>query len=772
MTERENQMQTLPVLTLRGMTVLPGMLIHLDVSRKTTKSAVEAAMENDGMIFITAQKDPSKDNPSYEDLYEIGVYARIRQQVKLKDDIVRIMISTRRRGDLLSLRQTKPYILGDVAPYDWGEESIMDYAEQEALCRELKEAYKLYLNENPRASRSGAEQISKTKELGRLSDLIAMHINLDYQARQELLECLDLVERAEQVIRILTEEIRIAKIRDDFKSKVREEVDQNQKEYFLREQMKVIRDQLGDEEDTDSWEEKYREQLEGLECSQEVRDRIEKEIKRFVTIPRNSSENVVARDYVETLLALPWDKASVDSIDIHRAEEILEEDHYGLDKVKERILEFLSVRILTGKGDTPIICLVGPPGTGKTSIAKSVARALDKKYERISLGGVRDEAEIRGHRRTYVGALPGRFIDCLKHAGVKNPLILLDEVDKVSRDYRGDTSAALLEVLDPEQNSRFVDHYVDLPVDLSEVLFICTANSLEGIPRPLLDRMEVIRLSGYTENERFHIGKQYLIPKQLEKNGLKKKQLSILDSALKTMISSYTREAGVRELEKTVAKICRKSAKMILADGQDKVKVTNKNLVDFLGKKKHRLLEANRRAEVGIVRGLAWTQVGGDTLEIEVNTMPGDGKLKITGQLGDVMKESALISLSLVRALLPKEDAFFKEHDFHLHVPEGAVPKDGPSAGVTMTTALYSAVTGRKVDPKVAMTGEITLRGKVMPIGGLKEKMLAAKMAGIKTILVPVDNEPDVEEIEDEIKDGLKIVYASKIQTVLDTALL
>ena len=535
--------------------------------------------------------------------------------------------------------------------------------------------------------------------------------------------------------------------------------------------MKVIRNELDGEDGADKWLTKYRDQLEGLVCGQEVYDRIKEEIDRLESISPNSSEHVVARNYIETLLSLPWDKKSEDNTDIIHAEEILEEDHYGLQKVKERILEFLSVRALTEQAESPIICLAGPPGTGKTSIAKSIARALDKEYIRICLGGVRDEAEIRGHRRTYVGSLPGRFIDGMKKAKVKNPLMLLDEIDKVGNDQRGDTASALLEVLDPEQNRNFVDHYVELPVDLSEVLFICTANTTDTIPRPLLDRMEVIPIAGYTENERFHIGKDYLIPKQLEKHGLKKKQLQINDAGLKSMITHYTKEAGVRGLERQIGAVCRKAAKRVLEGETDVIRVNSRNITDFLGKKRFRVEEANKKDDIGIVRGLAWTQVGGDTLEIEVNTMPGEGKLILTGQLGNVMKESAKIALSLVRSLMPEKNDFVKEHDFHLHVPAGAVPKDGPSAGVTMTTALYSAISGQKVDAKVAMTGEITLRGRVMAIGGLKEKLLAARAAGMKKVIVPKENRPDVEEFESEITEGMTIVFVEKIDDVLKHAL-
>lgn len=768
---KEQQMRTMPIVALRGMTLLPGMLVHLDISRDITKRAIEEAMAADGMVFITDQRDATIESPSFYDLFEIGVIAQIRQEIKLKDDIVRVMLSTKERAELVSLNQTKPFLMGDVTAYGGQEEEPSGDLEQTAMCRDLREVYTLYLNENPRVGRSALQKIQKTEDLERLIDLVAMHMNMDYQKRQEILECVDLEQRYEIVAHTLLEEINIARIRESYRSKVKEEIDKNQKEYFLREQMKVIRNELDGEDGADKWLTKYRDQLEGLVCGQEVYDRIKEEIDRLESISPNSSEHVVARNYIETLLSLPWDKKSEDNTDIIHAEEILEEDHYGLQKVKERILEFLSVRALTEQAESPIICLAGPPGTGKTSIAKSIARALDKEYIRICLGGVRDEAEIRGHRRTYVGSLPGRFIDGMKKAKVKNPLMLLDEIDKVGNDQRGDTASALLEVLDPEQNRNFVDHYVELPVDLSEVLFICTANTTDTIPRPLLDRMEVIPIAGYTENERFHIGKDYLIPKQLEKHGLKKKQLQINDAGLKSMITHYTKEAGVRGLERQIGAVCRKAAKRVLEGKTDVIRVNSRNITDFLGKKRFRVEEANKKDDIGIVRGLAWTQVGGDTLEIEVNTMPGEGKLILTGQLGNVMKESAKIALSLVRSLMPEKNDFVKEHDFHLHVPAGAVPKDGPSAGVTMTTALYSAISGQKVDAKVAMTGEITLRGRVMAIGGLKEKLLAARAAGMKKVIVPKENRPDVEEFESEITEGMTIVFVEKIDDVLKHAL-
>lgn len=767
----EQQMKTMPILAMRGMTVLPGMLLHLDISRGITRKAIEEAMAADGMIFLTLQRDETIESPSFYDLYEIGVIAKIKQEVKVKENVLRVMISTKERGHLLSMNQTKPFPMGDVCRYGSAEDSFPDEAAQEAMCRNLKDIYTIYLNENPRAGRSALDKIRSMENIGELTDLVAMHINMSYMKRQEILECLDLEKRYELVSSVLMQEVNISRIREAYRGKVKEEVDKNQKEYFLREQMKVIRNELGDGSGPEEYQEKYKKQLEELQCSEKVYEHIAEEIKRLEAIPTSSSEHILARTYIENLLALPWDRCSEDRNDLARAEEILEEDHYGLEKVKERILEFLAVRCLTKKGESPILCLVGPPGTGKTSVARSVARALDKEYIRICLGGVRDEAEIRGHRRTYVGSLPGRFIDGLKKAKVKNPLMLLDEIDKIGSDYKGDCASALLEVLDPEQNRNFVDHYVELPVDLSEVLFICTANSTDTIPRPLLDRMELVSIAGYTENERYHIGKNYLIPKQLEKNGLLKKNVQINDAGLRAIISFYTKEAGVRELERQIGRICRKCAKKMLDGEEGTIRINSRNLTDFLGKKKYRIEEAAKKDDIGIVRGLAWTEVGGDTLEIEVNTMPGEGELLLTGQLGDVMKESAQIALSLVRSLLPKKEQFFKEHDFHLHVPAGAVPKDGPSAGVTMATAIYSAVEEQKVNAKTAMTGEITLRGRVLPIGGLKEKLLAAKLAGMKKVVIPKENRFDLEEIEDEITEGMTIVLAEKISDVLREAL-
>ena len=763
----EKQIKTMPVIALKGMVILPGMLVHLDIKRDISKKAVDEAMAGEGVVFITNQNDENVELPLYKDLRAVGVVAKIRQVMRLEEDVVRALVSTTDRATLLCLNQNEPYLTGDVDVYETAE--ITDEVEYEAMCREARQLYEKYLIKNPSVGRSAYDKIQQSKSLGQILDLIMMHIPMSFEMRQCFLECFDLRDRFYYVLNFVGRELDILEERQKFCQAVKTTLEKNQKEYYLREQMRAIRQELGDVGESQA--DGYRNQADELICSDEVREKIEQEIKRFESLPANSSETSVSQDYIENLLALPWDKMDETPLDLAEAEAILEEDHYGLQKVKERILEFLAVRTLTGNGEAPILCLVGPPGTGKTSIAKSVARALHKEYVRICLGGVRDEAEIRGHRRTYIGAMPGKIIAGLKKAKVKNPLMLLDEIDKVSSDYKGDTSSALLEVLDPEQNQNFADHYIELPVDLSEVVFLCTANTLDTIPGPLLDRMEVLEIAGYTENEKFHIGKQYLIPKQIKKNGLKKSQLVINDKALKTIISEYTREAGVRGLERQIGKICRKAAKLVVEEQQEKVRVSGKNIEKFLGKKKFRPDMANAENEIGIVRGLAWTQVGGDTLEIEVNIMPGEGNLILTGQLGDVMQESARIALSYVRSIVKKEASYFKEHDIHLHVPEGAVPKDGPSAGVTMSTALYSAIEGIPVNAKVAMTGEVTLRGKVLPIGGLKEKLLAAKSAGIKKVLVPQENKPDVEELEEEITDGIQIVFVTKVKQVLKESL-
>ena len=767
-----NRINTIPTIALRGTTILPGMIVHFDVSRDRSKKAIEAAMLRDQKVFLVTQKDPEVETPGMDDLYQIGVTAYVKQDVKLPQNLLRVLVEGIEKGRLLGLEEENLFLCGQVSLIE--EEEIPDTPQpvKEAMYRSIRELFQRYCMENGKISKELVAQIMNIEDLEELIGQISVNIPLSYQNKQKILEAISLEDRYEIVAAILTSEIDVMMVNRELQKKVRARVDKNQKEYILREQLKVIREELGEEHTADDAQ-NFREQLKQLEASDEVKKKIRKEIDRFRSMNSSAAESTVLRGYVETLLSLPWDKCSEDSDDLKRAWEILEEQHYGLKDVKERIMEFLSVRHLTSKGRSPILCLVGPPGTGKTSIAKSVAEALGKKYVRICLGGVRDEAEIRGHRKTYVGSMPGRITAALQQAGVKNPLMLLDEIDKTSSDYKGDTSAALLEVLDPEQNANFIDHYVEIPQDLSEVLFIATANDVQGISRPLMDRMEVIEIAGYTENEKEHIAKEHLIPKQLEVNGLQKGQLTIQSGALKKMINSYTREAGVRELERTIGKICRKTARMILEEGRQKVTVTRKNLSEFLGKERYDFLMANKEDEVGIARGLAWTQAGGDTLQIEVNVMPGKGEMMLTGQLGDVMKESAQAGISYIRSVADQygiRSEYFGEHDIHIHIPEGAVPKDGPSAGITMATAMLSAITERPVKAEVAMTGEITLRGRVLPIGGLKEKLLAAKYAKIRTVLVPAANKPDVEEMEQEIKDGLNIVFVSSMKEVIKEA--
>ncbi len=761
----------LPTVALRGMTILPGMVAHFDISRERSVKAVEDAMMGDQDLFLVTQKNIDADDPQIEDLYRIGIVAKIKQVVKMQNGIVRILVEGDRRAELVGLIAHPKYLLAEV---DSVEERDEEYSAEvkEGMRRAILEAYGRYAAVNPKIGKDFLRQTVDLQDTGKLIDAIANHLPVYYEEKQKYLEAVTLEERYETLMRMLLSEINILSIKNEFQAKVKDQVDKNQKEYLLREQMKVIREELGeDHSQTDA--DHFLEELEKLEAKKEVKEKIRREIERFKNIGTGSSESAVARGYIETLLELPWEKASKDNKNLKNAEKVLDQDHYGLKKVKERMLEFLAVRNLTKKGESPIICLVGPPGTGKTSIAKSVAKALEKKYVRICLGGVRDEAEIRGHRRTYVGAMPGRIAAGLRSAGVKNPLMLLDEIDKVSSDYKGDTSSALLEVLDSEQNSKFRDHYVELPLDLSETLFIATANSVQGIPRPLLDRMELIEVDSYTQNEKMHIATEHLVKKQMKKNGLKKGQLSIKEDALEKVIRGYTKEAGVRGLERKIGEICRKAAREVYDGDQKKVTVTKKNLPKLLGREKYSYDMAGKTDEIGVVRGLAWTSVGGDTLEIEVNVMPGKGEFKLTGQLGDVMKESAQAGISYIRSVskeykIPKE--FFKENDIHIHIPEGAVPKDGPSAGVTMATAMLSAITKRKVRANVAMTGEITLRGRVLPIGGLKEKTLAAKNAGIKTVLVPKKNQKDMDEIEDEIKQGLSIVYMETIKDALNAA--
>ena len=777
----ENIIQkSIPVIALRGLVVMPDMMLHFDLNREKSIRAAQVSMEQKTELFLVSQKNPATDEPTGEDIYKIGSIARVKQMHKRKDGIVSLFVEGISRGKILSVKEDGEFLSAVVEPL----ESIDDFEKQDerdAYVDYVKDLFKKYAQYYPKVGNGLLEHFKSIKKPGILADQIIAGMPISFEKKQQILETLSISQRIEEVAIVLSNEINMASIKSDVAAKVKERIDKHQKEYVLREQMGFIKEELGYSKKAPEFD-KYEEELKKLKADKTVKDKIKREMERLKTLSDVSSESAVERGYIETLLALPWKKTSKDNVDLAHAKEVLDNDHYGLDKVKERILEFLAVRVLTGKGDSPIICLVGPPGTGKTSIARSVADALNKKYVRICLGGVRDEAEIRGHRKTYVGAMPGRMVNGLKQAGVSNPLMLLDEIDKVSNDYKGDTFSALLEVLDSEQNKHFIDHYVEIPVDLSQVLFIATANSVQTIPKPLLDRMEVIEVSSYTANEKFHIAKEYLVTKQFEKNGLNDKDLNISDSAIKTIIESYTKEAGVRELERQIAKICRRAAKDILMarqsgdeanDKKIQIKVNGKNLKDFLGKEKYQKDKAAKKAEVGIVRGLAWTSVGGDTLEIEVNVMPGKGEIQLTGKLGDVMKESAMTALSYVRSIgksYKVAPEFFKENDFHIHVPEGAVPKDGPSAGITMATAILSAVTGKKIDPLVAMTGEVTLRGRLLPIGGLKEKVLAAKNAGIKKVIVPIDNQKDIEEISDEIKEGVEIIFVDTMEQVIKQA--
>ena len=756
----------MPAVALRGLTILPGMIAHFDVSRERSLRAVEEAMEQDQKIYLVTQRNVDREDPTQEDLYRMGIVADIKQVVRLQNDVVRILVDGISRAALLGFTGNEKYLEAEICYCDSNADSLPEDL-REAMLLGVREAFHRYAAVVGKISKELIRQIDQYEDLEKLIDYVTNNLPVSYELKQQVLEAEDINDRYQVIVSLLLSQVEVISIKNELQKKVKVRVDKHQKEYVLREQLGVIREELG--ENADSEADEYEKKLSELDAPDYVKEKTKKEIKRFRNMSSSSSESTVERGYIETVLELPWNKMSVDNKDLDHAAQVLDDDHYGLKDVKERILEFLAVRNLTSKGESPIICLVGPPGTGKTSIARSIASALEKKYVRISLGGVRDEAEIRGHRKTYIGAMPGRIVNGLRQAGVSNPLMLLDEIDKVSSDYKGDTSAALLEVLDSEQNCRFRDHYIEMPVDLSEVLFIATANEVSGIPKPLLDRMELIEVSSYTENEKFHIAKEHLVEKQKSKNGIKKEQLTITDGALKDIIRLYTREAGVRSLERTIGKLCRKAAREIFKDSEAAVKVTKTNLKTYLGNPKYSPEKKNDHAEVGIVRGLAWTSVGGVTLEVEVNVLPGKGELVLTGKLGDVMKESAQAALSYVRSISEEygiDAEFYTKHDIHIHIPEGAVPKDGPSAGITMATAMLSAITDRPVRADVAMTGEITLRGRVLPIGGLKEKLLAAKVIGIKTVCIPKDNEKDLEEISKEITDGMEIVPVERFSQV------
>ena len=752
---------------------MPEMIVHFDVSRERSIAAIQQAMVEEQEIFLVAQKSIETENPGQDDVYETGTVASVKQLIKLSKKVVRVLVEGKNRAVLKKIEETDPYLRAEVEVLEEQEITIPDDLNAEAMMRGLKEIITEYAAKNGKISKESVAEILDITDLKRLVNEVAANIPLKYKDQQELLEELDFWSRYEKLSLKLVNEMQIMEIKEELQRKVKSKVDKHQKEYLLREQLRVIREELG-EDTTFSDADEFEEACSKLDAPEEVKEKLHKEIGRFKNTIGSQAENGVIRTYIETILEMPWNKRAEDNTDINYAKEVLEADHYGLEQVKERILEFLAVRTLTQKGESPILCLVGPPGTGKTSIAKSLARSLKKPFVRISLGGVRDEAEIRGHRKTYVGAMPGRIANGIRTAGVKNPVLLLDEIDKVSTDYKGDTFSALLEVLDSEQNSKFRDHYLEVPLDLSEVTFITTANTLQTIPRPLLDRMEIIEITSYTENEKLHIAIEHLIPKQLEKHGITDEQLRFSKKAIWKIAHNYTKEAGVRQLEREIGNICRKAAKELLTTEKEKITVTDRNLHKFLGKEKYSYQMANAAPEVGIVRGLAWTSVGGDTLQIEVNVMPGKGEIMLTGQLGDVMKESARAGISYIRSVSKKyaiAEDFFEKHDIHVHIPEGAVPKDGPSAGITMATAMLSAVTGKKVRADLAMTGEITLRGRVLPIGGLKEKLLAAKNARIQTVLIPKENTADVEELSSEITKGLEIIPVETMEEVLKKAL-
>lgn len=771
--ENSKNIRKLPLIPLRGMTVFPYMVLHFDVGREKSIAALEAAMVNDQLIFLVSQKEADIEEPTQEDFYKVGTISKIKQMLKLPGDTIRVLVEGISRAKIINLSQEDPYFIVEVEEQN-NQLEINKTTELDALMRSVVDAFEEYTEVSDKISPETLININEIDMPGRLPDTIASNIVLKPKDRQEILEAFDPKERLETLCKILLQEIEILKIEQKIGSRVKGQINKMQKEHYLREQLKAIQKELGEDEDVVEEIDEYKQKLKELNFSEEIQEKVEREINRLMKIPPSSAESGVIRNYIDWVLNLPWNEETKDVLDLKKSAEILNEDHYGLEEIKERILEYLAIRQLSKTMKGPILCFVGPPGVGKTSIAKSIARSLDRKFVRMSLGGVRDEAEIRGHRRTYVGAIPGRIISSIKQAGSKNPVFLLDEIDKLAGDFRGDPASALLEVLDPEQNHDFGDHYLDIPFDLSKVMFITTANSLGTIPRPLLDRMEVIRIAGYTEEEKVKITQKYLIPKQIKEHGLEPKNIKVSENALRDIINYYTKEAGVRNLERQIANLCRKIAKRIVEEKTKTVSISVNNLKKYLGNKIYRYEMANQKDEVGMVRGLAWTQVGGDTLSIEVTPMKGSGKLVLTGQLGDVMKESARAGISYIRSKVDEfkiDPDFHKNLDIHIHIPEGAIPKDGPSAGITMATAVISALTNIPVYKDIAMTGEITLRGKVLPIGGLKEKVLAANRAGIKKIIIPIDNKRDLKDIPDNVKRKLEFVFAEHLDTVLDHAL-
>ncbi|HOM01807.1 MAG TPA: endopeptidase La [Acetivibrio sp.] len=766
--------QVLPLLPLRGLTVFPYMILHFDVGRVKSIKALEEAMINNQLIFLVAQKDAKNDSPGPEDIYTIGTISKVKQLLKLPGDTIRVLVEGISRAEICEFTQTEPFFMAEVVEKIYLEEEESDKTEIEALKRRVLSTFEEYSKLNNKVSPETVLSIMNIDDADQLADIITSNLMLKVEQKQEILDEFQTKIRLQKVLETLIREIGIMQIEREINIKVRKQIDKTQKEYYLREQLKAIQNELGDKDGITGEVEEYKRKLAEGNFGEEVEKKVLKELDRLLKMPSGSAEGSVIRTYLDWIFDLPWDKKTDEIIDLDRAQEILDEDHYGLEKVKERIIEYLAIRKLKNDLKGPILCLAGPPGVGKTSIAKSIARALNRNYVRMSLGGVRDEAEIRGHRRTYVGAMPGRIISALKQAGSKNPLILLDEIDKMSSDFRGDPASAMLEVLDGEQNYAFRDHYLELPFDLSDVLFITTANNLDTVPRPLLDRMEVISLSSYTEEEKVQIATKYLFPKQIEAHGFKKSNLKIDEPAVREIINCYTREAGVRELERQIAGVCRKVAKKLVSSNQKTVKITAGSVEKYLGAKRYRYDMANEKDEVGVATGLAWTPVGGDTLSIEVTLMEGKGSLELTGQLGDVMKESARAAMSYIRSkaeFYGIDKDFHSKYDIHIHVPEGAIPKDGPSAGITLATAMVSALTGRPVRKNVAMTGEITLRGRVLPIGGVKEKVLAAHRAGIDTIIVPAENKKDLEEIPENVRKAIKFVIAENMETVLNTAL-